>query len=60
MSRPLNHNGTNGANGRFTAVEVPKQDPSVRTKNFKEVVLGYTEEQEIGRASCRERVCQYV
>jgi glutamate synthase (NADPH/NADH) small chain len=48
MSRPLNHNGTNG---RFTAVEVPKQDPSVRTKNFKEVVLGYTEEQARAEAS---------
>jgi glutamate synthase (NADPH/NADH) small chain len=48
MSRPLNHNVTNG---RFTAVEVPKQEPSARTKNFKEVVLGYTEEQAIAEAS---------
>ena len=42
MSRTVNNNGNNG---RFTAVEVPKQEPKERTKNFKEVVLGYTEEQ---------------
>ncbi|MCW4024056.1 MAG: NADPH-dependent glutamate synthase [Candidatus Bathyarchaeota archaeon] len=48
MSQPLNQNGNNK---RFTAVDVRKQDPSVRTKNFKEVVLGYTEEQAIAEAS---------
>jgi glutamate synthase (NADPH) small chain len=48
MSRPLNQPATNN---RFTAVEVPKQDPSNRIKNFKEVVLGYTEEQAIAEAS---------
>jgi glutamate synthase (NADPH/NADH) small chain len=48
MSRPLNNTATNN---RFTAVEVPKQEPSIRTKNFKEVVLGYTEEQAIAEAS---------
>lgn len=42
MSRTVNNNGNNG---RFTAVEVPKQEPKERIKNFKEVVLGYTEEQ---------------
>ncbi|MCL5877848.1 MAG: NADPH-dependent glutamate synthase [Candidatus Bathyarchaeota archaeon] len=48
MSRPVNHTATNN---RFTAVEVPKQNPKNRTKNFKEVVLGYTEEQAIAEAS---------
>jgi glutamate synthase (NADPH/NADH) small chain len=33
------------------AVEVPKQDPTARTKNFKEVVLGYSEEQALAEAS---------
>jgi glutamate synthase (NADPH/NADH) small chain len=47
MSRPINQT----ANNRFTAVEVPKQEPSDRKKNFKEVVLGYTEEQAISEAS---------
>jgi glutamate synthase (NADPH/NADH) small chain len=48
MSRPVN---STAINNRFTAVEVPKQDPKSRTKNFKEVVLGYTEEQAIAEAS---------
>ncbi len=48
MSRTLNQTATNN---RFTAVEVPKQEPFARTKNFKEVVLGYTEEQAITEAS---------
>jgi len=48
MSRPVNNTAINN---RFTAVEVPKQDPKTRTKNFKEVVLGYTEEQAIAEAS---------
>ena len=48
MSRPLNQPPTNN---RFTAIEVPKQEPSIRTKIFKEVVLGYTEEQAIAEAT---------
>jgi len=36
---------------RFKAVEVPKQDPLLRTRNFKEVVLGYNEEQALAEAS---------
>jgi glutamate synthase (NADPH) small chain len=48
MSRPLNQPPNNN---RFTAVDVPKQDAFNRTKNFKEVVLGYTEEQAITEAS---------
>ncbi|MCW4030585.1 MAG: NADPH-dependent glutamate synthase [Candidatus Bathyarchaeota archaeon] len=47
MSRPLNNKPQN----RFKAVEVPKQDPDARIKNFKEVVLGYTEEQAQAEAS---------
>jgi glutamate synthase (NADPH/NADH) small chain len=43
MSRPLNNNQTK--QNRFKAVEVPKQEPDKRVKNFSEVVLGYTEEQ---------------
>jgi glutamate synthase (NADPH/NADH) small chain len=50
MSRTLNQN-QNPTNNRFTAVDVPKQDAFNRTKNFKEVVLGYTEEQAIAEAS---------
>jgi glutamate synthase (NADPH/NADH) small chain len=48
MSRPLN---PPAPHNRFKAVEVPKQDPRTRTKNFKEVVLGYTEEQALAEAS---------
>ena len=48
MSRQLNQTATNN---RITAIEVPKQEPYARTKNFKEVVLGYTEEQAIAEAS---------
>ena len=48
MSQPINavshHN-------RGEAVEATKQDPSQRTKNFKEVVFGYTEEQALAEAS---------
>ena len=48
MSQPINavshHN-------RWEAVEATKQDPSQRTKNFKEVVFGYTEEQALAEAS---------
>lgn len=58
MSRTLNNTATNN---RFTAVEVPKQEPFARTKNFKEVVLGYTEEQALTEASrclnCAEPKC---
>lgn len=36
---------------RFKAVEVSKQEPKARIKNFKEVVLGYTEEQASAEAS---------
>ena len=36
---------------RFKAVEASKQEPSKRTKNFGEVVLGYTEEQALSEAS---------
>jgi glutamate synthase (NADPH/NADH) small chain len=32
-------------------VEMPKQDPKVRVKNFNEVALGYTEEQALEEAS---------
>jgi glutamate synthase (NADPH/NADH) small chain len=47
MSRTLNNQPQ-----RFFAVEVPKQNAFNRTKNFKEVVLGYTEEQALAEA-CR-------
>jgi len=33
------------------AIEMPKQEPKVRVKNFKEVALGYTEEQALEEAS---------
>ncbi len=41
--------------------EMPTQDPSVRSKNFEEVALGYTEEQAIDEAkrclNCRHKPC---
>jgi glutamate synthase (NADPH/NADH) small chain len=46
MSQPLN-----APHNRLKAVEVAKQEPAIRTKNFEEVVLGYTEEQAIAEAS---------
>jgi glutamate synthase (NADPH/NADH) small chain len=56
MSRPLNP-----PQNRLKAVEAAKQEPAVRTKNFKEVVLGYTEEQALAEASrclnCKEPKC---
>ena len=33
------------------AIEMPKQEPTVRVKNFNEVALGYTEEQALEEAS---------
>ncbi|MDR2699331.1 MAG: NADPH-dependent glutamate synthase [Nitrososphaerota archaeon] len=36
---------------RFKKIDVPKQEPKDRIKNFKEVVLGYTEEQALTEAS---------
>ena len=33
------------------AIEMPKQEPKVRVKNFNEVALGYTEEQALEEAS---------
>ncbi|MDR0372890.1 MAG: NADPH-dependent glutamate synthase [Nitrososphaerota archaeon] len=56
MSRPLNP-----PTNRLKAVEAAKQEPSVRIKNFEEVVLGYTEEQALAEASrclnCKEPKC---
>ncbi|MGD6808785.1 MAG: NADPH-dependent glutamate synthase [Candidatus Bathyarchaeia archaeon] len=49
MSQPLNKEKP--VQNRFKAVEVPKQEPQDRIKNFKEVVLGYTEEQAQAEAS---------
>jgi glutamate synthase (NADPH/NADH) small chain len=49
MSRPLNNEKL--VQNRFKAVDVPKQEPDARVKNFKEVVLGYTEEQALAEAS---------
>ncbi len=40
---------------------IPKQDPKVRSKNFDEVALGYTEEQALAEASrclnCKKPLC---
>lgn len=49
MSQPVNNNSK--PNNRFTAIEVQKQAPDERKKNFKEVVLGYTEEEAQAEAS---------
>lgn len=44
-----------------TRVEMREQDPKERIKNFKEVALGYTEEEAVAEASrclnCKERPC---
>jgi glutamate synthase (NADPH/NADH) small chain len=43
------------------SVEMPKQDPKVRRKNFNEVALGYTEEQALAEANrclqCKNAPC---
>ncbi len=49
MSQPLNNQ--NNPQNRFKAVEIPKQEPKERVKNFKEVVIGYTEEQACAEAA---------
>ena len=41
----------NKPQSRFEAIPIPKQDPQVRMKNFKEVEVGYTEEQALAEAS---------
>ena len=48
MPQPLN---PSSLQNRWQAVEAPKQDPRKRSKNFKEVVLGYSEEQALAEAS---------
>jgi len=56
MSQPLNP-----PPNRLKAVEVAKQDPAIRSKNFEEVVLGYTEDQAVAEAlrclKCRAPKC---
>ena len=46
MSQPVNT-----SKNRWQAVEAAKQDPETRTKNFGEVLLGYSEEQALAEAS---------
>ncbi len=47
---------------RKEAVEMPKQDPMARVKNFSEVALGYTEEMALDEASrclqCKNPICK--
>lgn len=47
---------------RKEAVEMPKQDPMARVKNFSEVALGYTEEMALEEASrclqCKNPLCK--
>ena len=44
-----------------TKEPMPRQDPTVRGKNFSEVALGYSEEQAVGEAerclSCKKKQC---
>jgi glutamate synthase (NADPH/NADH) small chain len=49
MSQPLNKDSS--VQDRFKAVDIPRQEPHVRITNFKEVVLGYTEQQAVAEAS---------
>lgn len=44
-------NTTNAKSSRLQAVPIEKQDPKTRTKNFKEVIVGYTEQQASAEAS---------
>ena len=50
------------ANMQATKTPMPEQDPNVRNKNFKEVALGYTEEQAVDEANrclhCPKKPCQ--
>jgi len=59
MSQPLKE--TPKHQNRFKSIEVSKQEPSIRSKNFNEVVLGYTEEQAQAEASrclnCPKPLC---
>jgi len=48
MPQPLN---TSSHPNRWQAVEASRQDPTERIKNFKEVMLGYSEEQALAEAS---------
>jgi glutamate synthase (NADPH) small chain len=48
MSQPI---GASNPQNRWEAVEVPRQNPKERINNFKEVVLGYSEEQALAEAS---------
>ena len=36
---------------KYPRIPIPEQDPKVRAKNFKEVALGYTEEDALREAS---------
>ena len=49
------------ANMSLKKNEMPSQKPDVRSKNFQEVALGYTEEQAIDEAqrclNCKNRPC---
>src|SRR5512135_1675919 len=53
MSRPLSKPIQN----RWQAVPITKQDPAKRTKNFQEVVLGYSQKEALAEAS-RCLTCQ--
>jgi glutamate synthase (NADPH/NADH) small chain len=48
MPQPIN---TDGSHNRWQAVEAPKQDPKERSKNFLEVMQGYSEAQALAEAS---------
>ena len=50
MSQPP-LNSEKSVQNRFKAVDIPKQEPCVRVNNFKEVVIGYTEDQALAEAS---------
>ena len=49
------------ANMSKTKVPMPEQDPQIRARNFKEVTLGYTEEQAVEEAGrclgCKNPAC---
>ena len=50
MSQP-SVNKEKTVQNRFKAIDILRQEPQVRVKNFKEVVLGYTETQALEEAS---------
>src|SRR3546814_19906673 len=63
---PLGSSGRNGYNEQHGQFNCPLQSPlgaavaAAPLKHYSHCGMGHDDQAEIGRASCRERVCQYV